>query len=192
MRISCRSAWGRRASSRRCTRRRRERRCRCRRSTSRGRDDPAGPRWPRSQPVAASRRSCSAPGLSSQTSAPARRPRHRTLPRSNERSQFSRGRRRALPAAGLNGADHARRRRRRARRARPRRPRPGARRQDLRGLARPAGLGHTGAGRAFSGDEPAVPLSRRVGRGARVGVTLEAAPAPDRPSRSLRLVAARS
>ena len=44
----------------------------------------------------------------------------------------------------------------------------------------------------FSGDEPAVPLSRRVGRGARVGVTLETAPAPDRPSRSLRLVAARS
>jgi hypothetical protein len=44
----------------------------------------------------------------------------------------------------------------------------------------------------FSGDEPAVPLSRRVGRGARVGITLEAAPAPDRPSRTLRLVAARS
>jgi hypothetical protein len=44
----------------------------------------------------------------------------------------------------------------------------------------------------FSGDEPAVPLARRVGRGARVGVTLEAASAPDRPSRSLRLVAARS
>jgi hypothetical protein len=44
----------------------------------------------------------------------------------------------------------------------------------------------------FSGDEPAVPLSRRVGRGARVGVTLEAEPAPDRPSRTLRLVAARN
>ena len=44
----------------------------------------------------------------------------------------------------------------------------------------------------FSGEEPAVPLSRRVGQGARVGVTLEAAPAPDLPSRSLRLVAARS
>lgn len=43
----------------------------------------------------------------------------------------------------------------------------------------------------FSGDEPAVPLSRRVGRGARVGVTLEVEPAPDRPSRSLRLVAVR-
>ena len=43
----------------------------------------------------------------------------------------------------------------------------------------------------FSGDEPAVPLSRRVGRGARVGVTLEAEPAPDRPSRTLRLVAVR-
>ena len=56
----------------------------------------------------------------------------------------------ALPAAGLDGADHARRGRRRARRARPRRPRPGARRQDLRGLARPAGLGHAGAGRDCS------------------------------------------
>ena len=43
----------------------------------------------------------------------------------------------------------------------------------------------------FSGDEPAVPLSRRVGRGARVAVTLEAEPAPDRPSRTLRLVAVR-
>lgn len=43
----------------------------------------------------------------------------------------------------------------------------------------------------FSADEPAVPLSRRVGRGARVGVTLEAEPAPDRPSRNLRLVAVR-
>jgi hypothetical protein len=43
----------------------------------------------------------------------------------------------------------------------------------------------------FSGDEPAVPLSRRVGRGARVGVTLEAEPVPDRPSRALRLVAVR-
>ena len=43
----------------------------------------------------------------------------------------------------------------------------------------------------FSGDEPAVPLSRRVGRGARVGVTLEAEPVPDRPSRTLRLVAVR-
>lgn len=44
----------------------------------------------------------------------------------------------------------------------------------------------------FSGDEPAVPLSRRVGRSARVGVTLEAEPAPDRPSRALRLVAVRN
>ena len=44
----------------------------------------------------------------------------------------------------------------------------------------------------FSADEPAVPLSRRVGRGARVGVTLEAEPAPDRPSRTLRLVAVRN
>jgi hypothetical protein len=44
----------------------------------------------------------------------------------------------------------------------------------------------------FSGDEPAVPLSRRVGLGARVGVTLEAAPGPDRPSRGLRLVAVRN
>ena len=44
----------------------------------------------------------------------------------------------------------------------------------------------------FSADEPAVPLSHRVGRGARVGVTLEAEPAPDRPSRTLRLVAVRN
>lgn len=44
----------------------------------------------------------------------------------------------------------------------------------------------------FSGDEPAVPLSRRVARSARVGVTLEAEPAPDRPSRALRLVAVRN
>jgi len=43
----------------------------------------------------------------------------------------------------------------------------------------------------FSGDEPAVPLSRRVGRGARIGVTLEAEPVPERPSRTLRLVAVR-
>jgi len=44
----------------------------------------------------------------------------------------------------------------------------------------------------FSADEPAVPLSHRVGRGARVGVTLEAEPAPDRPSRTLRLVTVRN
>ena len=43
----------------------------------------------------------------------------------------------------------------------------------------------------FSGKEPAVPLARRVGRGARIGVTLEDASAPDRPSRPLRLVAVR-
>ena len=43
----------------------------------------------------------------------------------------------------------------------------------------------------FSGNEPLVLLSRRVGRGARVGVTLEGSPPPDRPSRALRLVAAR-
>ena len=44
----------------------------------------------------------------------------------------------------------------------------------------------------FSAKDPLVPLSRRVGRGASVGVTLEDSPAPDRPSRSLRLVAART
>jgi hypothetical protein len=43
----------------------------------------------------------------------------------------------------------------------------------------------------FSGKEPLVLLARRVRPGASVGVTLEAAPAPDKPSRSLRLVAAR-
>lgn len=43
----------------------------------------------------------------------------------------------------------------------------------------------------FSGREPAVPLGRSVRRGARVGVTLEETPAPERPSRSLRLVAIR-
>jgi hypothetical protein len=44
---------------------------------------------------------------------------------------------------------------------------------------------------AFSAKEPLVLLSRRVGRGARVGVTLEESPPPDRPSRALRLVAVR-
>ena len=44
---------------------------------------------------------------------------------------------------------------------------------------------------AFSGAEPAVPLARWVRHGARIGVTLEDAPAPDRPSRPLRLVAVR-
>jgi hypothetical protein len=43
----------------------------------------------------------------------------------------------------------------------------------------------------FSGKEPVVLLGRRVGRGASVGVTLEAVPAPDKPSRTLRLVAVR-
>jgi anti-sigma-K factor RskA len=43
----------------------------------------------------------------------------------------------------------------------------------------------------FSGREPLVLLSRKVGRRASVGVTLESAPAPDRPSRTLRLVAVR-
>jgi hypothetical protein len=43
----------------------------------------------------------------------------------------------------------------------------------------------------FSGKEPVVLLGRRVSRGASVGVTLEAVPAPDKPSRTLRLVAVR-
>jgi hypothetical protein len=43
----------------------------------------------------------------------------------------------------------------------------------------------------FSGREPLVLLSRKVGRRASVGVTLESSPAPDRPSRTLRLVAVR-
>ncbi|HEX6724030.1 MAG TPA: anti-sigma factor [Gaiella sp.] len=44
----------------------------------------------------------------------------------------------------------------------------------------------------FSGTEPVVLLSRRVRPGASVAVTLEATPAPDRPSRTLRLVAVRN
>lgn len=44
----------------------------------------------------------------------------------------------------------------------------------------------------FSGTEPVVLLSRRVRPGASIGVTLEAASAPDRPSRTLRLVAVRT
>jgi hypothetical protein len=44
----------------------------------------------------------------------------------------------------------------------------------------------------FSGVEPAVPLARWVRHGARIGVTLESARAPDMPSRSLRLVAVRT
>jgi hypothetical protein len=43
----------------------------------------------------------------------------------------------------------------------------------------------------FSAREPLVLLSRKVGRRASVGVTLESSPAPERPSRTLRLVAAR-
>jgi hypothetical protein len=43
----------------------------------------------------------------------------------------------------------------------------------------------------FAGTQSAVPLVRSVPRGARVGVTLERSPAPDRPSRPLRLVAVR-
>jgi hypothetical protein len=43
----------------------------------------------------------------------------------------------------------------------------------------------------FSAREPAVPLGRAVRRGARIAVTLEQSPAPDRPSRPLRLVAVR-
>jgi hypothetical protein len=44
----------------------------------------------------------------------------------------------------------------------------------------------------FSGNEPVVLLTRRVGRGASVGVTLEAVPASEKPSRTLRLVAVRT
>lgn len=44
----------------------------------------------------------------------------------------------------------------------------------------------------FSGEEQVVLLPRRVRPGASVGVTLEPASAPDRPSRTLRLVAVRS
>lgn len=43
----------------------------------------------------------------------------------------------------------------------------------------------------FSGAERAVPLRLLVGHGARVGVTLETDPPPDRPSRPLRLAAVR-
>jgi hypothetical protein len=44
----------------------------------------------------------------------------------------------------------------------------------------------------FDAAERAVPLTRPVPPGARVGVTLERSPAPERPSRALRLVAVRS
>lgn len=44
----------------------------------------------------------------------------------------------------------------------------------------------------FSGAERAVLLKGRVPRGARVGVTLEVDPPPDRPSRPLRLAAVRT
>lgn len=44
----------------------------------------------------------------------------------------------------------------------------------------------------FDAAERAVPLTRPVPHGARVGVTLERIPAPERPSRALRLVAVRS
>jgi hypothetical protein len=44
----------------------------------------------------------------------------------------------------------------------------------------------------FDGAERVVPLTRRVAPGARVGVTLERAPPPERPSRPLRLVAVRN
>jgi hypothetical protein len=43
----------------------------------------------------------------------------------------------------------------------------------------------------FSGVERAVPLDLLVPHGARVGVTLETAPPPDRPSRSIRISAVR-
>jgi hypothetical protein len=54
-----------------------------------------------------------------------------------------------------------------------------------RGSATPVRVG------TFAGTLPAVLLVRAVPRGARVGVTLERSPAPDRPSRPLRLVALR-
>lgn len=44
----------------------------------------------------------------------------------------------------------------------------------------------------FDARERAVPLTRRVPPGSRVGVTLERTRAPERPSRTLRLVAVRS
>lgn len=47
------------------------------------------------------------------------------------------------------------------------------------------------AGR-FDATERVVPLTRHVPPGARVGVTLERTPVPERPSRTLRLVAVRS
>ena len=57
-------------------------------------------------------------------------------------------------------------------------------------LVRPGSATPLPAG-TFSGAERAVPLDRVVPRGARVGVTLEWAPAPDRPSRAVRLAALR-
>jgi hypothetical protein len=50
-------------------------------------------------------------------------------------------------------------------------------------VPRPAGT--------FDAAERAVPLTRAVPPGARVGVTLERSPPPERPSRALRLVAVR-
>ena len=97
----------------------------------------------------------------------------------------------ALPAARLDGPDHARRGRRRTGCARARRSRSRAGRQGLRGVARPAGLCHAGASRDL--------LRGRAGRAARaLGAARRAdrrhagsARAPDRPSRPLRLVAVR-
>ena len=58
-------------------------------------------------------------------------------------------------------------------------------------LVRPGSAVPVPAG-TFDAAERVVPLTRRVPPGARVGVTLERAPPPERPSRPLRLVAVRS
>lgn len=57
-------------------------------------------------------------------------------------------------------------------------------------LVRPGSATPLRAG-TFSGADRAVLLEHSVPRGARVGITLERSPAPDRPSRPLRLVAVR-
>jgi len=55
----------------------------------------------------------------------------------------------------------------------------------------PPGSATPAAAATFTATERAVPLDLPVPQGARVAVTLETAPAPDRPSRPLRLVAVR-
>jgi hypothetical protein len=56
----------------------------------------------------------------------------------------------------------------------------------------PAGSAVPRLAGTFDAAERAVPLTRPVPPGARVGVTLERSPAPGRPSRALRLVAVRT